>query len=214
MKRLVVTMFAIVLMFTLCSSSIFAGGLTGYGLKGGLNFANLHGDDVEDLGLGDLDSKMGLCLGGFVTYSISDMFAIQPEVLFTMKGAKKEVEVQGETLKVTGSLNYLEIPVLAKLSIPGQGSFVPNLFIGPYLAIKLSGKWKVEYAGASAETDIEDLKGTDFGVVCGAGVDLALGSSKVTVDARYTLGLTTIDASEWEADIKNGVFSLMVGYSL
>lgn len=209
MKRLVVTMFAIVLMFTLCSSSVFAGGLTGKGLKAGLNFANLHGDDVEDL-----DSKMGFCAGGFITYSINDMFAIQPEVLFTMKGAKQEEEVWGETLKVTMSLNYLEIPVLAKLSIPSQGSFVPNLFVGPYLAIKLTGKAKVEYAGESEEEDIEDLKGTDFGLVFGAGVDFVLGSSKVTVDARYTLGLTTIDASEGEADVKNGVFSLMVGYSL
>ncbi len=211
MKRLVVTMFTIVLMFTLCSSSVFAGGLTGKGLKGGLNFANLRGDDVEDL---DLNSKMGFCAGGFITYSINDMLAIQPEILFTMKGTKQEEELWGETFKQTISLNYLEIPVLAKLSIPGQGSFVPNLFIGPYLAIKLTGKVKVEYAGESEEEDIEDLKGTDFGLVFGGGVDFALGSSKVTVDARYTLGLTTIDASEWEADIKNGVFSLMVGYSL
>jgi len=202
-------MFAIVLMFTLCSSSVFAGGLTGKGLKGGLNFANLHGDDAEGW-----DSKIGFCAGGFITYSINGMFAIQPEVLFTMKGAKDEEEWGGETLKYTISLNYLEIPVLAKLSMSSQGSVVPSLFVGPYLAIKLTGKAKVEYAGESEEEDIEDLKATDFGLVFGGGVDFALGSSKVTVDARYTLGLTTIDASEWEADVKNGVFSLMVGYFL
>ena len=213
MKRLVVTMFAIVLMFTLCSSSVFAGGLTGKGLKGGLNFANLRGDGVENLGFGTLDSKMGLCAGGFIEWGINDMFAIQPEVLFAMKGAKKEVEVQGGTLKVTLNVNYLEIPVLVRLSMPNQRSVVPNLFFGPYVAIKLSGKLKVELGDQSAEEDIsEDIKTTDFGVVVGAGVDFALGSREFTVEARYTLGL--IDASEWGYDIKNGVISFMVGYSL
>ncbi len=207
MKRLVVTMFAIVLMFTLCSSSVFAGGLTGKGVKGGLNFANFHGEDTEGM---DFSSKMGYCAGGFITYSINDVFAIQPEVLFTTKGAKWNL---GTGAVITFSVNYLEIPVLAKLSIASQGSVVPSLFVGPYVAMKLSSKAKIEYEGESEEDDWgEDIKTTDFGVVVGGGVDFALGSRKVTVDARYTLGLTSMYDSP--DDLKNGVISLMVGLSL
>lgn len=218
MKRLIITIFAIVVVFTLSSASVSAQGLTA-GLKGGMNIANLHGKDVkvleEDIGA-DLVSKMGFCAGGFITYNINDMFAIQPELLFTMKGAKAEKEILGETMKVTMKANYLEIPVLAKLSIPTLGTVKPSLFVGPSLGIKLSGKLKTEIAGISAEEDIsEDLKSTDFGLVFGGGIDFGLGRGKLTVDARYTLGLTKVHEpeEEEEMDIKNGVISIMVGYS-
>ncbi len=210
MKRLSVTMFAIVVMFTLFSASVAAQGLTGKGLKAGLNIANLRGDDMEDW-----DSKMGFSAGGFITYSINDMFAIQPEVLFTMKGAKYEKELYGETLKQTISLNYLEIPVLAKLSMPTQGSVKPNLFVGPSLAILLSAKVEWEYGVESDELDMkDDTKSIDLGLVFGGGVDFDLGpdKGKLSAEARYTLGLATVDDGE-EVDMKNSVISLMVGYS-
>ncbi len=215
MKRLIITIFAIVAVFTLSFASVSAQGLTA-GLKGGMNIANLHGKGVKVIeeGIGtDLVSKMGFCAGGFITYNINDMFAIQPELLFSMKGAKAEREIEGETAKLAFNLNYLEIPVLAKLSIPTPGNVKPSLFVGPSLAIKLSGKLKTEIAGESEEEDLEDLKSTDFGLVFGAGIDFALGQGKLTVDARYTLGLTKADESEEELDIKNGAISIMVGYS-
>ncbi|MBA7471675.1 hypothetical protein ES707_06984 [subsurface metagenome] len=173
-----------------------------------MNIANIHGENVEDV----WDSKIGICAGGFITCSLSDLFSIQPELLFTMKGSKAEES----GMKVTMKLNYLEIPVLVKLSIPTPGTVKPSLFVGPSLAIKLSGKAKVEYAGESEEADIEDLKSTDFGLVFGGGVDFALGQGKLTVDARYTLGLTTTREPEdpdEKIDMKNGAISIMVGYS-
>lgn len=216
MKRLIITIFATVVVFTLSSASVSAQGLTA-GLKGGMNIANLHGKDVkeleEEMGV-DFVSKMGFCAGGFITYNLNDMFAIQPELLFTMKGAKAEREILGETVKVTMKLNYLEIPVLAKLSIPTPGNVRPSLFVGPSLAIKLSSKFKTEIAGISEEEDIEELKSTDFGLVFGGGIDFGLGRGKLTVDARYTLGLTKVHEPEEgeEIDIKNGAISIMVGY--
>lgn len=214
MKRLIITIFATVVVFTLSSASVSAQGLTA-GLKAGMNIANVHGDDVklaEALGV-EFSSNIGLCVGGFVTYSLSDMFAIQPELLFTMKGAKMEVAGYKETVKV----NYLEIPVLAKLSIPTPGNVKPSLFVGPSLAIKLSAKAEWEEDGESGEEDIsEEVKSTDFGLVFGAGIDFGLGQGKLTVDARYTLGLTKVqkpEEEEEEVDMKNGAISIMVGYS-
>lgn len=89
MKRLIVNMFISLVLLTLFFASVSAQGLTGKGLKGGLNIATLTGDDVENEGK---KSKLGLCAGGFITYSINDIFAIQPEVLFTMKGVVHEGE--------------------------------------------------------------------------------------------------------------------------
>jgi hypothetical protein len=180
--------------------------------------AKLHGDDVEDftdlLG-GAQKSRIGFCAGGFITFNITGMFAIQPEVLYTMKGSRYEEEILGETFKLWIKLDYLEIPVLVKIMAPSPGGVNPYLFAGPVFALKLSSKMKAEYAGESAEEDIEDLKGTDFGLVIGAGVDFGFGASgmgKMTLDVRYSLGLSTISDFEGD-DVKNGVFSLMVGFS-
>jgi len=208
MKQLTATLFALVLILALFSSAS-AQGFAGYGFKAGLNMANLSGDDVIE----GTNSKIGSCLGGFVTYSLNEMIALQPEVLYTMKGATWDEEVFGETLEITWTLDYLEIPVLAKVAIPTQGTVKPNLFVGPALGINLRGKVKAELAGETEEADIEDLKSTDFGLVFGAGIDFGLPRSAITVDGRYVMGLSTIDNSEAKADVKNGVMTFMVGYS-
>jgi len=218
MKRLTVILCTIVLLFAL-SSMAWAQGLTGYGLKAGLNMANLGGDDVEDAKM-----KMGFAAGGFVTYSINEMFAVQPEVLYTMKGAKWEEDILGETLELTANYTYLEIPVLAKFTIPTQGNISPNLFVGPALGILMSAKEKVEWAGESDEEDVKDaMKSTDFGLVFGAGVSIGMPHSAITIDGRYTMGLGTIAEEETyeydgyeetcECDVKNSVISFAVGYS-
>jgi len=215
MKRLIILTVAFVLMFAM-SSFAFEPGLTGYGLKAGVNMANFSGDDVDIEGA-DKKMRLGFSAGGFVTYSISEMFALQPEVFYTMKGAKYEAE-DGD---VTFKYDYLEIPVLAKVTIPTEGNIAPNLFIGPALAINLSAKAKadVDIGGyeAGVELDVKDwTKSTDFGLVFGAGVDIGMPHSAITVDGRYVLGLATTheaEEGEEEEDIKNGVISFMVGYT-
>lgn len=219
MKRLntIIVTGALALMFLLPNSSL-ASGIKG-GLKIGVSSAKLHGDDVgdlEDLFGEDLKSRIGFSVGGFITFNISEMFAIQPEVLYTMKGLRYEEEIFGETLKVWMKLDYLEIPVLVKIIFPSPGGVNPYLFAGPAVAIKLSAKVKAEIAGESEEEPIEEgLKSTDFGLVIGAGVDFGFGASgmgKMTLDVRYSLGLSTISDFEGD-DVKNGAFSLMVGFS-
>ena len=221
-KSKIIGALVLVLLF---SSSLLAQGITAKGIKCGLNIANLTGDDVENA-----DPKICLVLGGFLTYELNEMFAIQPEVLFSMKGAKFEDEYTEEYSnyeyydRTEGSwkLNYLEIPVLAKLNIPMESNVKPNIFIGPALGINLSATYDMDYewwekedgvivdeGSGSDDGDIEDIKGADFGLIFGAGVEFG----KITVDARYNLGLSTIDDSDEESDVKNSVISIMLGYS-
>ena len=229
MKRLIILTVAIVLMFAM-SASAFERGLTGYGMKFGMNMANFGGKDAKAEEGEDKKMKMGFAAGGFVTYSITEMFAVQPEVLYTMKGAKYEWEGGSATAKV----DYLEIPVLAKVTIPTEGNIGPHLFIGPSLGILLSAKEKVEIdgedpEGLAGEEDAKDwTKSTDFGLVFGAGVDIGMPHSAITIDGRFELGLSTIE-KDYECtysydgetitetceagDVKNSVISFMVGYS-
>jgi hypothetical protein len=185
------------------------------GVKVGLNSATISGEDAEyfeNLMGTSWGSKTGFCFGGFVTFSIFEMFAIQPEVLYTMKGAKMKRSLLGETLYVWLNLSYLEIPVLAKLNIPTQGNIKPSIFAGPALGIKLSGNVKAKYAGETEKEDIEEMKSSDLGLVIGGGVDYMMENWILTLDLRYTLGLGTISNYEDE-DVKNGVLSILFGIS-
>jgi len=211
MKRTVkVMLIGAVTFILLLPNSSLAKVITG-GLKIGMNSANLYGEAVkklkEEVGQ-ELQSKWGLCAGGFIRFNIGKILAIQPEFLYTMKGAKFEETVLDETMKYTINLSYLEIPVFVKLMIPTPGGIKPSLFAGPAVAIKLSAKEKLKYAGQTKEEDIEQIKDTDYGLIIGAGVDFG----KLTVDLRYVLGLTAIE-EEAVFETKNGVISLIVGYS-
>jgi hypothetical protein len=218
MRQLTATLFAIVLICAM-SSKASAQELTGYGLKAGLNLANLGGDDADYVDV-DKKMKMGFTVGGFVTYSINEMFAVQTEVLYTQKGAKYE-DAEGD-FEETKKYDYFEIPVLAKFTAPTEGIIKPNLFFGPVLGILRSAKEDGSRGDISWDHDIKDAtKSTDFGLVFGAGVDIGMPHSAITIDGRYTMGLTTIcepythpeTDEEIDCDVKNGVFSFTVGYS-
>ena len=77
------------------------------GPKAGLNIANLSGDDIEDA-----DSKTGFSGGVFFMYKLSNMFAIQPEAYYTMKGATDKMDFEGVTVDFTYTLDYVEVPLL------------------------------------------------------------------------------------------------------
>lgn len=182
---------AIVLALLLATSA-FAQGIS-FGVKGGVNYVTISGDDA-----GDAESKLAFGGGVVAALDVMDMLVIQPEVLYSMKGA--DYEPDGCV-----SLTYIEIPVLLKYAIPMEGMITPNLFVGPSLGILLSAE--------ADDVDIkDDTKSMDYGVVFGAGVDFDMGTGKVTIDARYNLGLASIDDSGAEADVKNSGISAFVGY--
>ena len=78
MKRLIIAIALVALM----SGTVLAEGLS-LGFKGGLNLANLVGDDLEN-------TKMKLCFGGgvFMNYQMTESISLQPELLIMMKGVK------------------------------------------------------------------------------------------------------------------------------
>jgi hypothetical protein len=206
MKKLSV-LFLVLFMF-----SFVAYGQMQIGLKAGLNISNLSGSDA-----GSPDSRTGFAGGAYFMYQFSPMFAIQPEAYYTMKGAKQKGTESGYTYTATLSLDYIEIPVLLKLLIPIQGSNInPSVFAGPSIAFNTTHKVKVEVAGQSAESDIQNIKSTDFSLVFGAGLGFPIGKNQLGFDVRYILGLSTIDDTSDPSDVKNGVinFNVYYGFSL
>ena len=185
-----------VVLLVIFASTCFAGEMGAKGAKLGLNFANISGDDAEYN-----SSLMGFAIGGFITYNLNDKMSIQPELYYTMKGYKIEMDFFGLNLDFDVNLNYLEIPVLFKYHFMADNSFNPAVYAGPYLGILLS-----------AEADGEDIKdgtkSTDFGLCFGLGGEY----NKFTFEFRYGMGLTSLDDSDEEAKIKNSNMQFLFGY--
>ena len=194
MKRLA---FAFILI-ALLSGSAVAGGLT-FGITGGINLANVAGDSVEM-------NETKLCFGGggFVEFPVAPLISVQPQLLYMMKGMKWGGDTDSGV-----RLSYIEIPVLVKVNIPMAGPFNPNLFVGPYLGLNTGAEAYIE----GVDEDIKDqIKSTDYGLVLGGGFDYALATGKLTFDARYSMGLTSIDDTDDDDDVKNTGIMFMVGY--
>jgi hypothetical protein len=191
-------------------------GLVGYGIKAGLILANATGSDATPPAGIDKKMKMGFGGGAFLTYAFSPMFALQPELLYMMKGVKYEQGAQ----KLTEKVDYIEVPVLLKVTPAVQGKIKPNFFAGPFLGILMSAKEKMEGSSDPADNyddDVKDyMKSTEFGVAFGLGADFMLAKGKITLDARYDLGLSKIMKAEDngdQANTKTGTIAVFVGYS-
>jgi hypothetical protein len=191
----------------LLSVSLVSAVEIGGGPKIGLNIASLNGNDAAGA-----EAKWGLNGGAFLNLGINPAVSFQAEVLFSQKGARwTGTNPWFGDVEVTAALDYFEFPVLMKLSWPVPGRTVPSVMFGPYLATKLSATGTLDVAGVSTSADIDDVESSDYGLVFAAGLDFLVGTGRFILDGRYSLGLTTVD--EAGMDIKNGVFSVTVGYS-
>lgn len=194
MKRLI----AVLVLGVLISGPVLAEGLT-FGFMGGLNLANFAGDDVEN-------NKAKLCFGGgiFMNFPMSELISLQPELLYMNKGAKMDIADDAGI-----RMSYIDIPVLVKFTVQTGGAFAPSFFAGPYLGFNLSAESYYE----DEEFDIKDqVKSTDAGLVFGCGFDYAMCKGNLIFDARYALGLTSLDDTADEDDVTNTGVIFMVGY--
>lgn len=184
-----------------------------YGAKVGLNLATLNGD-VEDV-----KSLIGAHLGGFVEIKITDKFAFQPELLYSMQGAKTEYSESEPGYSYSSEekykLGYLNLPLMAKYFA------TEKLFIeaGPQIGFLMSAKYdfkEIETFMGDTETfsgdiDIKDnLKSIDFGLNFGLGYEF---TQNIFASARYNVGLSDInDVEGSNVKIQNGVFQFSFGY--
>jgi len=188
---------------------------TQIGVKTGLNIANLSFSNNP------YDSKLGFTGGAFFKYQFSEMFALQSEIYYTMKGATDKFEFlvdttyNTNTVDLTISYNYLEVPVLVKLMIPIQDSYIkPTISAGPFIGLNLTSKVKRITNGESEESDVNDVSLVEFGLQFGGGIGFMVGRNELGLDFRYIFSpISIIDDGP---DIKNNVinFNLYFGFSL
>ncbi len=162
------------------------------GVIGGVNIANLNGEDVGGAKI-DFSNRTAFGVGGVLDVGLNENVALSFEPMYLQKGAEfSETDPDLGTATFTSKANYLEVPVLLKIAF-GTGSARPYLMAGPTIGFNLSSKFELSVPGFSAEIDADKVtKSTDFGLVGGAGVSFTAGTSSIFVEGRYSLGLSDI----------------------
>ncbi|WP_069131909.1 porin family protein [Rhodohalobacter halophilus] len=191
-----VTIITFVLM-TLLSFQANAQDAVKTGAKGGLNFATMSDG---------YDSRTGFVVGGFAKFGIPDSpLSIQPEIMYSQQGGK----VDNNEVRI----DYLQIPVLFKFAMNQNTTVEPNLFAGPYAGLRLLAEQDGGTGGLfGGSTNIESqTEQVDYGLSFGGGVDIEVGNSIFTMDARYNFGLANAFT---DRDGKHRVFAITFGISL
>ena len=153
-----------------------------FGFKGGYNYSSFNGDVAKD---NTLKGLSGFYVGALLELPLGDVISLQPEVIYSRQGAVwEQKDILGE-FKKDFKLDYLNIPVMAKVNLG------PLFLQGGVQFGFLVGKPEVSYTrGAqriSQKLDKDAYASFDFGVGAGLGVNL---SQHFFVEARYTHSLT------------------------
>ena len=180
-------------------------GQTSLSLQAGASLATLGGNDVDSA-----DSRTGIKVRTSAILPLTTSLGLQLGAAYAEKGATE----QEDGVDLAFDFDYLEIPLLLRLSPAVAGTLSPHFTIGPTLSFRVAcnASGKVEGIEISVDCDdaeFADLKTIDFGAVAGAGLDIATpGSLSVSLDVLYNFGLTSISESD---DVKNRAFSILAG---
>jgi hypothetical protein len=178
-----------------------AQGAKTFGLVAGVDFSTLSGSDASDN-----KSKTGFMGGLFVAIPVGARMAVEPEVLYSMKGSKFGDGTYDETL----TLDYIEIPVLFKYNFNDAGG--PYLLAGPAVNFNVTCKDSFTPSGGSESSascsDLGVKANTTFGGVVGLGFS----RGRLGIEGRYDFDFT--DAIELDdgttIDAKNGAWAILL----
>lgn len=171
-----------------------------FGLKGGLNLANLKVDDPQ----ASYNSRTGYHAGIFVRGKFSKV-AIQPEVLLFTQSTDLKETVFGD---YKTNFTYLSIPVMLKFYVVSG----LNIQAGPQFGFLLDGEMKgTNLVGQDFSYDVKDYyKNSDVSISLGGGWDFPFGLS---ADVRYNIGVQDINDAANGDETKSRVFQVSLGWN-
>jgi hypothetical protein len=160
-----------------------------FGVKGGVNFAQLQGRSGEDASY-----KTFYHVGILYQAHIIGPLSIQPEVQYSVQGS----DLKGAFTDYETKLHYFTVPVLAKVNL-GPVFVEAGPQFGYLVSANQNGKVQVSSTNGSAsygqvdQTATDNYKRADFSLAAGAGLKF----SALSIGARYVAGLNDIN------DVKN-----------
>lgn len=166
-----------------------------FGLKGGLNVANLsYSNNV------DADWRTGFHLGGLAHVHLTPSFSLQPEVYYSSQGAKLPA---GNNRQLNLNLSYVNVPLLLQYNFANgfrlQGGPQIGFLVG--VSDKINDVEQNVYSTAN-------FKSVEVSLPLGVSY---LGYSGFGVDTRFNIGLSNVLQST-PPTARNNVFQLGVFY--
>ena len=203
-------------------------------LRAGINFANVSINTNGDID--DAKTLTSFQVGLIGDLHVASFLSVQPGIIFTGKGTKTQSGTEGSAnwYKATSNPYYIEVPVNLILKTPtGPVKFFGGA--GPYLAMGVGGKNKVEGAILGAQFNSEknikwsnddpatlnEEEGSGFGIMkrfdYGLNGLVGIEFSKTVITANYGLGLAKLQSgsnSGADNNNKHRVFSVTIGIKL
>lgn len=175
---------------SLSAQSVCIGG------RAGLHLANIEIRNGSSLTVGT-ENRAGLDVGLLLEIGVAEGFRLQPELHYLQQGFRLDFDFLGDKVKSNTVLHYLHLPALAKYRFNiGEGPVAGFFLGGPTFGYAMSGKTIARSGGEKESEDVEfgegGLRRFDFGLSFGAGAELATGTTRLFVEARYLLGIANI----------------------
>jgi hypothetical protein len=179
------------------------------GAQVGYSRADLTGENSQLV-----RSRQGALTGVYLHLPMSRMVSARPELNFSLRGGRTVARVQGtETLALVDiELAYLELPVLARLTLP-RGRFRPTVFGGPAAGVQIGCDFGITLPTDSLRVTCgqEGLTGVrkwDFGWVAGAAAEMHLPRTTLALQGRYSSGFRSVLET---VDLKNRGIAVLFG---
>jgi hypothetical protein len=204
-------------------------------LQGGVNLAN-----VSVNGNGRVDDSKTLTsfqVGLIGDVHLASLLYFQPGIVFTGKGTKSQSGDQNSTTynKATTNPYYIEVPLNFIIKTPAAAGTRFFAGAGPYIAVGVAGKNKVEgrYLNVAFSSE-ENIKfsnddptttnyeeGAGFGIMkrfdYGLNGTVGIEGKSLTLSANYGLGLAKLQSgsnSSEDNNNKHRVLSFTLGFRL
>ncbi len=156
-----------------------------FGVKGGVNFAEMTGRNGEDASY-----KTFYHVGVLYEAKILGPLSIQPEIQYSVQGGN----LKGAFTDYDTKLHYFTVPVLAKLTL-GPVFVEAGPQFGVLVNATQNGKVQLNGTSGSAsygqvnQTAMDQYKRGDFSLAAGAGLKF----SALSLGVRYVAGLNDIN---------------------
>lgn len=159
-----------------------------YGLKAGINYAELWGEDA----LPASDRKVGYSFGVYGAYKIAKDWKVQPEVIWSLQGADSQESGRYK-------ISYINIPVMFKWK---SDRFYTE--VGPQLGVLTISTAK----SVPDELRLDNFETFDFSVNVGIGYEIF---EDWSIGMRYIHGVTNIVRGR---DLRNSVIYFGIAHRL
>jgi hypothetical protein len=177
------------------------------GLMGGATYSQLGGSVVSGT-----DYRWGFIAGAYGVYQWHPNLSIQLELNYAQKGGAGDVDDNGGTTRADVDIDYVEIPLI----LNAITHLNPNLDWNFYAGISLGFEVRCQVAtGSSAKQSCDDttlfstVKSSEWAFPFGTSLVFDVGGSHLTLDGRYSLGLSQVAAF----DLKNRSWQFMLRWA-